>query len=235
MWPIQVTSQQLLLQGGLRSPRRTLQTVWFSFRTGRLCHLRQDRVLMLTPVLWSVWTFIIECLVTWESSQPDGSSQFVRPHLPPPRPGQSWLVTQSFSRSFQPNILRFRNSQQPFSLTRLLPNQWERLRPELERERGKRVSKRTEQVRDGDRWEGGKKRQRDKSGLPYLSFSVCPCHGSYTTVQAFFQEIFLLPKKVLLGSVSCNYGLVVPVFPCAVIENPNQIFGQANKRILNKI
>lgn len=82
------------------------------------------------------------------------------------------------------------------------------------------------------------KRERDKSSLPYLSFSVHPCHCSYTTVQAFFQEFYLLPKKVLFGSVSCNYGLVknfVPVFPHAVTENPNQIFGQANKTILNKI
>lgn len=82
------------------------------------------------------------------------------------------------------------------------------------------------------------KRERDKSSLPYLSFSVHPRHCSYTTVQAFFQEFYLLPKKVLFGSVSCNYGLVknfVPVFPQAVIENANQIFGQANKRILNKI
>ena len=89
--------------------------------------------------------------------KPVCSSSLFPPHL-----GQSWLVTQSFSRSFQPNILRFTNSQQPFSLTRLLPNQWERLRPELERECGKRVSKRTEQVRDGDRWEGGKKRERQE-------------------------------------------------------------------------
>ena len=50
------------------------------------------------------------------------------------------------------------------------------------------------------------KRERDKSSLPYLSFSVHPRHCSYTTVQAFFQEFYLLPKKVLFGSVSCNYG-----------------------------
>ena len=205
MWPIQVTSQQLLLQGGLRSPRRTLQTVWFSFRTGRLCHLRQDRVLMLTPVLWSVWTFIIECLVTWESSQPDGSSQFVRPHLPPPRPGQSWLVTQSFSRSFQPNILRFRNSQQPFSLTRLLPNQWERLRPELERERGKRVSKRTEQVRDGDRWEGGKKRETRVVCPTWVSVFV---HATAHTQQFkhSFKRFFFYLRRYFWGLFLATMG-----------------------------
>lgn len=91
------------------------------------------------------------------------------------------------------------------------------MRPELERESGKRVSKRTEQVRDGDRrgWGGEEKRERDrereKSGLPYLSFSVHPCHCSYTTVQAFFQEIFLLPKKVMFlatmgwSKISCRF------------------------------
>lgn len=101
-------------------------------------------------------------------------------------------------------------------------------------EQENRASQRWGQAAGG--WGG--ERERDKSGLPYLSFSVHPCHCSYTTVQAFFQEIFLLPKKVLFGYVSCNYGLVkifMHVFPHAVIENLNQIFAQANKRILHKI
>lgn len=208
MWPIQVTSQQLLLQGGLRLPWRTLQTVWFSFRTGRLCPLRQDKVLMLALVLQSIWTLIIECLVTGESSRLDSSSQFVLPHFFPSAPSQSWLVTQSFSRSFHPNILRFRNSQQPFLLTRLLPNQWERLRPELERENGKRVSKRTEQVRDGDRRRGawGERERETRVVCPtWVSVFI---HATAHTQQFkhSFKKFFFYLRRYCLGMFLATMG-----------------------------